>query len=368
MKQCLLFLICALTIINVNGQRRNRGDFKMVSHITVDWYMPDGKKWNEMSRDIRYHYDDNDKLIGIDDQDGPPTVVTYKYRFHDRRRVVALPYKNDRLIKNPDSLVLILEYPFQCIHEYNVVNDETGDVAYTNLKIQTLYSKGNIYIVMVDDYWKEEIAPGDVNAMKSIASQRIDEIVKSDYKNQKLISYDYLPVEEGHQFTSTGEMYWRDCNRHPIHRAFYFDKGDIQHGIWYNKDSNLRSGNRGDYFEDIEYTDIVNDTNVEFSGLVYVFYPDCWFYSPEFSSEWLGLQSKHLPKYTGRKYKGGHYYMEYCRKEKPDYYVKRWGNPKLECDIEWNYTFDDKNNLVQIEATTYCWGRNRCVINIEYVK
>lgn len=221
-------------------------------------------------------------------------------------------------------------------------------------------------MVQKEEYWIVNEHPNNKEEMKQIVEEDINKI---DFNNRRArISPDLPFAEEAvYYFSRDGYMY----SRRPIDpsciRMYCFIDGDMQNNIMEVRPASLIS-RQDDVFNYNEYTDIKNDTNVEFYGLT-CGEGDGWYFTPEYSSEWLEEKSMHLPKYIDIDYKNGRKYMKDMQQNDPERYAKKYGNMRLDCDSEWSYEFDDKNNLVKIHVIRHTgFYRDDCCLTIEYVQ
>jgi len=103
MKSTLLTLLLIMCLPSF-AQRRNGQGYKMVSHVAIK-HVPATEDLLPYCRDVYYHYDENNKLVGIDDHVEEDMVV--KYRKKKEHRVVGRTYYKGRLVPG-DSIVLNL--------------------------------------------------------------------------------------------------------------------------------------------------------------------------------------------------------------------------------------------------------------------
>lgn len=366
------YLITCILILSLSisgyAQRRNKGGFKMVSHVAVRWYMKDGQEFKEMARDVNYHYDDSGKLIGIDDTDHiGSTTFTAKYRLRDDRTVLGRIYRDGTLVKH-DSIVLYLFYPFRRVHDYAV---GVGEVKYPTHQrdVMSVSWHGNIQICQKDEYLLvEDVTPNNLSEINKAVSDEMESLVKNKYRRHDCS--DLYPFESTvvYSFDKDGRMWWRWSNvPGKTSTRYVFIDGDMQNNLSTSLLSNYIKGREDDYFCINEYTERLNDTNIEFYGLCRYYSIGCWSSMPEYSTEWCRTKSLHLPKYMERKYKNGRKYMAEMKENNPAKWEERYGKKPLDCAMKWDYTFDSNDNIVRIDVIAYEWGHNRCVMTVDYV-
>jgi len=321
------------------AQKKNSQGLKMVSHIKVRWYSPKGKALSRLSRDLYYHYDRNTRLIGIDDaehyRDGD---WTYKYRKMGDGDILGKLFHNEKMIPL-DSTVTHQDKTIKRVRYRPVYDDTyTGIECYTR-EVFTVHNSANVTAVLYEDYLERDEVVGE-EGLKAFVMTDFEYLIKGEYYTNSYDLYpftgllDYYFDQRGKVFTKTEANIDRDL------RIFYFINGDMQQGFSKRDSSAVCVMN--------EYSDRVNDTNVEFYGLSTAYDSYEWLSMPEYSSEWCKSRSKHLPKYMGKRYYDGS------------------NSPK--CSSVWEYTFDSRNNLVRIEVIANDWHSNRCVMEIEYVQ
>jgi len=311
---------------------------------------------------LYYHYDENTDLVGIDDvehdEDGD---WTYKYRKPDKGPVIGKLYHNGKL-QSGDSTTLQIGWSARRERNQPVYSDEnSNEVVFNEKVVYLVIRQSDLGFVLSENY----IKLGDVNDKESIKknfAKDIDDL--SDYKYNEYLNLNIHPFtsELGYYFNKNGEVYQR---AEPINiardiRLFTFIDGDMHRTIEHR--------NNGDISEMNEYSDRINDTNMEFYGLATSNSHNSWFSMPEYTSEWCKMRSKHLLNYVEKYYPYGKNYQARLKKSNPELYEQKMAEVKPRCDSEWHYTFDANDNLVGIEVIDYDWFRSRCIMEVEYVQ
>jgi len=365
MKKYLLIAVALLLCVSMPSmaQKKNRSGLKMVSHIKVRWYSSEGEEQTQLARDLYYHYNENTKLVGIDDvehqEDGD---WTYKYRDQDRDPVIGKLYHNGKLMPG-DSTTLQLGWPFRRERDESVYADENYNEIIAKQKIMFMVVRqSDMGLVLSEKCCKLDEVNDKESAKKSIAED-IDDLADHKYDNYHF-DWTLSPFsgELFYYFNENGEVYRRTG---PINiasdlRMFTFIDGDMHRKIEHR--------NNGDISEMNEYSDRINDTNMEFYGLATSHTHNNWFSMPEYTSEWCKMRSKHLLNYVEKYYPYGKNYQARLKKSNPERYEQKMAEVKPRCKSEWHYTFDANNNLVGIEVIDYGWFRSRCIMEVEYVQ
>jgi len=362
MKKYLLIAVALLLCVSVPSlaQKKNYDGLKMVSHIKVRWYSSEGYEETELARDLYYHYNDKTELIGIDDvEHGESGDWTIKYRMTERGLVTGKLYHNGRLQPN-DSTTLQLGWRTIRERDQPVYDDENSDVvAFDEKNVYMVVRQSDMGFVLTRIYIKRDRVKDKESAMEMIAND-IDDLADRKYRSyDKDEKFHPFSGELCYYFSEKGEAYVEDDVFTSLN-MFTFIDGDMHRKIGHRNNGDIREMN--------EYSDRINDTNMEFYGLATSHTINNWFSMPEYTSEWCNMRSKHLLNYVEKYYNYGKNYQERLKKSNPELYEQKMAETKLTCKSEWHYTFDTRDNLVGIEVIDYHWFNSRCIMEVEYVQ
>ncbi len=339
MKVRIILAVLSLLLFSPSfAQRRNARGLKMVKTLNLRWYDYDGEPifqwlcWN-----IRYYYDENGKLIGLDKkwtEKGSHCKEEYRLdstnldRKGNPTRVIGTTYKDGKVMPL-HKIQLSLDKHYR-IEEYPVY--QNGEILYIGKKVHIYNTSGKVYHTYVKTFservYEQMNLPETMRRFQSDVDFSKRDPGLSDYERDLGFTRDsprYLFTKD-----KVCNEEWRDNDLFE-HRFIVFIDGNMQ---------DLRYVNARRMYN--EYLERENDTNVEFYGFGKMTEIPSSYKNIEWSTEWLKTRSKNLLSMEGR-----------------------WGKS---FDGKWEYVFDNQNNIRQIVIWVDAIAKkNKCVIDIEYV-
>lgn len=333
MGKCINILILILAFIlphlSASAQKLNSDGLKMVSRVNVKWYTREGIPWEGWTHDVYYQYDNEGKLIGVDNKfkSGKDSYVEQYRKGGNEIKYVKVkngkvtPYDTMKFILGKDGLIRYKIYDY-AVYE----NDFSAVHAFFRYICQYEYSHSKPKKTDFNEYYKYQISLKELGALiaegrELLEIRRYESMERACGMKRELHFY----VDENGSIYCP-EEYYEGANT----RTYNYVDGNWYHGKSFTYEKNV-------------YSNRLNDTNIEFSGFANTILNEPSRHV-EWSTEWINARSKNLILFEKKK--------------------------KTSAKTTYDYLFDLYGNLIQIKATKTEKGPNYgayCIMDIEYL-
>ena len=327
----ILILAFILPHLSASAQKLNSDGLKMVSRVNVKWYTREGIPWEGLTHDVYYQYDNEGKLIGVDNKfkSGKDSYVEQYRKEGNEIKYVKIkngkadPYDTMRFILDKDGLIRYKIYDY-AVYENNL----SAVYGFFRYICHYEYSHSKPKRTDFNKYYKYQ------KSLKELGAR-----IAEGWELSEIRRYDSMEracgmKEELHLYVDeNGGIYRPEEHEEGANTRTY----DYIDGNWYHGNSFVSIRNA--------YSDRLNDTNIEFSGLANITLNDPSRHV-EWSTEWINARSKNLILFEKKR--------------------KNSNGAKTKYD----YLFDLYGNLIQIKATRTEGGPNYgvyCIMDIEYL-